>query len=274
MSITTSLPEAIGSGGPASESDSREPEILRRERAVLREILGLVAERAAAEAAIEATRSRGDQRADSEYQRTTQTLRDKVAQLQLNARADDEQRRRSIVEAAMRGEAQAKQEFAEASRRIAREFDKLRESARSDLARGRAAATSHAEAAQQQSLQEHAEAMRPINELAQLADSHRRRLANLAADHTKLKLNPEPPPPSEEDDSKFDDPVDELFNRLTRMEAPLKLLEGLIIPKLMIGTREVWLYILVVGAIVGPAAYLGGGAAGIGGGIAAGAALV
>jgi hypothetical protein len=274
VSITTSFSEAIVPGGTSGVTEPHEPEILGRGRAVLREILSLVAERAAAESEVEGTQSRGDERADSEYQRTTRTLREKVEQLQLNARAEDEQRRRSIVEAAMRGEAEAKQEFAEASRRIAREFDKVRESARSDLARARAAATSDAEAAQEKAHRGYAEAIRPVDELAQLADSHRRRLATLAADHTKLKLNPELPPPSEEYYSKYDDPVDELFNRLTRMEAPLKLLEGLIIPKLMIGTREVWLYLLVLGAVIGLAALAGGGPAGIGGGIAAGAALV
>ncbi len=35
------------------------------------------------------------------------------------------------------------------------------------------------------------------------------------------------------------------------MEAPLKLLEGLVIPKLMKGSREVWVHIIVVGAAVG-----------------------
>ncbi len=67
--------------------------------------------------------------------------------------------------------------------------------------------------------------------------------------------------------------MNELFNRLARMETPLKLLEALIIPKSMKGRREAWIYIVVIGLIVGVAAMAGGGAAGIGGGVAAGAAL-
>jgi S-DNA-T family DNA segregation ATPase FtsK/SpoIIIE len=273
VSITTSLPEVTVPTGPVTTPAAPEPEILGRERAVLREVLRLVAERAAAEADVEGTRSRGNERVDSEYRRTTLALRERVDQRDREARANDEQRRRSIVEGAMRGEAEAKKEFAEASRRIALDFDKVRESARTDLGRTRAAAAADFEAGQMKALQEHTGAIRPVDELVQLADSHRERLAALAADYSKLRLNPEAPSPSREDLSKFEDPVDELFNRLNRMEAPLKLLEGLIIPKLMKGTREVWLHVIVVGTVVGLAAMAGGGAAGIGGGIAGGAAL-
>ena len=94
----------------------------------------------------------------------------------------------------------------------------------------------------------------------------------LAADYAKFRLDPEPPAPTEEDLTKFDDPVDELFTRLSRMEPPLKLLEGLIIPKSMKGSREAWVFILVIGRSSGSPSLAGGGAAGIGGGVAAGAA--
>ncbi len=172
----------------------------------------------------------------------------------------------------MRGEADAKQEFASASRRIAMEFDKLRQQARSDQGRARSEAAASFDAAQLKAAKEHSDAIKPVLDLSALADSHRDRLAAIAADYVKLKLDPEPRPPSEEDLARFDDPIDELFNRLSRMEAPLKLLEGLLIPKLMKGTREVWVYILVVGSLLGIAVMAGGGAAGIGGGLAAGAA--
>jgi hypothetical protein len=267
------LPEIGLPPGPATSPAPTEPEILGRERGVLREILRLVAERAAAEAEIEGTRSRGDERGDSGYQEKKQTLRERVEQFEREARTNDEQRRRTIVETGLRGEAEAKQEFAEASRRIAMDFDKVRESARNDLGRGRAAASADFDSGQKKALKEHAEAVRPLEELGQQADSHRERLATLAADYSKLRLNPESPAPSGEDLSKFEDPVEELFNRLTRMEAPLKLLEGLIIPKLMKGSREVWLYAIVVGAVVGLAALAGGGLTGIAGGLAGGAAL-
>ena len=173
----------------------------------------------------------------------------------------------------MSGEADAKQEFASASRKIAMEFDKLRQQARDDLGRARSEAAASYDTAQLKAAREHSVAMKPILDLVALADSHRERLEALAAAQVKLKLNPEPPAPTEEDLTKYQDPVDELFTRLSRMEPPLKLLEGLFIPKLMIGNREVWVHLVVVGAIVGIAAMGGGGPTGIGGGVAAGAAL-
>jgi hypothetical protein len=274
VSITTSLPEITVPTAPTTPTPPAvEPEILRRERAVFREILRLVADRAAAEAEVEGARARGDATADSEYERTTRTLREKVGQFDREARAADEQKRRSIVEAAMRGEAQAKQEFADASRQIAREFDKHREATRNELGRARAEAAANFDAGQLNAAKEHTAAIAPVLELVELADSHRHRLAAISDAHTKLKLDPEPPPPSDEDLAKYEDPHEELFNRLSRMEAPLKLLEGLIIPKLMIGSREVWIHLVVVVAIVVIAAMAGGGAPGIGGGLAAGVAL-
>ena len=272
MSITTSLPGLSIPNGPATPQDQPEPEILRRERAVLREVLRLVAERVAAEARVEAARSRGDEKADSEYARARQALRDKIEQLDREARAADELRRRSIVEAAMRGESEAKQEFATASRRLAQEFDRHRESARNEHARARAEASAAFDAAQLKVAKEHGEAIRPVDDLARLADSHRSRLASIAADNPKVRLDSESPPASREDLTRFDDPLDELFHRLSRMEAPLKLIEGLIIPKLMQGAREAWVYIVVAGGLIGMGLLAGGGAAGIGGGIAAGAA--
>ena len=106
--------------------------------------------------------------------------------------------------------------------------------------------------AQLKAAKEHSEAIKPVLDLAaarrlpsRAARRDRRRLRQ-AASSTRSR-----PPPTEEDLAKFDDPLDELFNRLSRMEAPLKLLEGLFIPKLMKGAREVWVHILVVGALLG-----------------------
>ncbi len=273
MSITTSLPERAVPSHPATPQDLSEPELLRRERAVLRDLLRLIADRAAGEAEVEGARSRGDEKADSDYARAKQTLRDKVEQLDREARAADEQRRRSVVEAAMRGDAEAKQEFAAASRRIAQEFDKFRELARHELGRARTESTAGFDAGQLRAAKEFTEAIRPINDLAQLAESHRNRLAAIAAANSKARLNPEPPAPSEEDVAKFDDPIEEVFHRLSRMEAPLKLLEGLFIPKLMQGSREAWVHAVVLGAMLGIGVMAGGGVAGIGGALAAGAAV-
>ncbi len=273
MSITTSLPEATASGIVDTGTGDTEPEILVRERAALRSILELVAGRSAAEAEVESTRARSDATADTEYDRARRTLQEKVETFDREARTADEQRRRGIVEAAMRGDAEAKQEFATASRRIAQEFDKARETARQELARARSDAAGAFDAAQTKAAREHAKAMKPIADLEALAESHRTRLAALAADHVKLKLDPDPPLPTEEDYGKFDDPVEEVFGRLSRMENPLKLLEGLIIPKLMIGNREIWVHLIVVGAAVGLSVMAVGGTTGLGVGVAVGAAL-
>ena len=69
--------------------------------------------------------------------------------------------------------------------------------------------------------------------------------------YRKFKLNPEAPAPTRESYDRYSDPSDELFTRLARMEPPLKLLEGLIIPKAMKGGREAWVFIFVILPLVG-----------------------
>ncbi len=56
------------------------------------------------------------------------------------------------------------------------------------------------------------------------------------------------------------------------METPLKLLEGLLIPRSMKGNREAWIFIVVIGLMLVIGGVVGGGLAGVGGGAAAGAA--
>ena len=92
---------------------------------------------------------------------------------------------------------------------------------------------------------------KPIDDCAGMADAYRQRLAVLAADYRKFKLNPEAPAPTRESYDRYSDPSDELFTRLARMEPPLKLLESLIIPKAMKGGREAWVFILVILPLVG-----------------------
>ena len=58
--------------------------------------------------------------------------------------------------------------------------------------------------------------MKPLIDAVAIADGFRKRLATLAAVYAKFKLNPEPPAPARESYSKFEDPVDEIFNRLAR----------------------------------------------------------
>src|SRR5262249_13771592 len=189
------------------------------------------------------------------------------------ARAADERRRRSVVDAALTGEAEAKAGFADSSRRIATEFDRGRESARNEANRAKNESVATFQAAQNRAAKDHAGGMKPIDDLAQIADANRRRLATIAADYAKFRLDPNAPTPALETYSTFADPLAELFTRLTRMDTPLKLLEGLIIPKTMKGGREVWIFILVILLIASLAVMAGGGVAGLGGGVAAGAAL-
>ena len=258
---------------PSRPSPAPPPELLARERAALRDILRLVAERAAAEADVEGTRASGDTTADAEYQRAKRNLQEKVERLDHEGRTADEQRRRSIVEGAMRGEAEAKNEFATSSRRIATDFDRARESARNEASRAKSEIAANFDNGQLKAAKEHSAAIKPILDLVRMADGLRDRLAAVAADYAKFGLNPEPPLPPRRITPSSQDPVDELFNRLARMEAPLKLLEGLLIPKSMKGRREAWIYIVVIGLMVGIGVMAGGGAAGIGGGVAAGAAI-
>ncbi len=273
MSITTSVETvSVPDAGPAPSS-APEPELLRRERTVLQQILRLVRDRAAAEADVDGTRASGDATADTEYQKARRNRQEKFDQWDRDARAADEQRRRSIIETTLRGEAEAKNEFATSSRKIAQEFDRAREVTRSDANRGKSEAAASFESGQVKAAQDHSAAVKPIVNLIRMADALRDRLATIATDYAKLGLNAEAPIPSEENYSKFEDPVEELFTRLSRMEAPLKLLEGLIIPKSLKGKREIWIYLFVILVIAGIAAMAGGGLPVIAGLAATGAAL-
>ena len=108
-----------------------------RQRAALRELLRLVADRAAAEDEVNQSRVANDAKVDTEYAKTRQGLVEKYQSLDREARSDDEQRRRMIIDDAMVGESKAKADFAAASRRIASEFDTLRETAKNEYNRAR-----------------------------------------------------------------------------------------------------------------------------------------
>lgn len=198
------MPDA--SPAPATAPPS-EPELIGRERAALRQILRLVAERAEAEAEVEGTRATGDTTADAEYQRAKQTLQEKVERLERDGRSGDELRRRSIIDAGMKGESEAKNEFAASSRRIATEFDRARETARNESSRAKSEIAASFDGGQLKAAKEHSTALKPILELIAMADGHRERLAAVAADYAKFGLNAEPPIASEENYSKFADPV-------------------------------------------------------------------
>ncbi len=273
MSITTSVETiSVPDAGPAPLPDSQ-PELLRRERAALREILRLVSERAGAEAKVEETRATAAATADAEYQKARRNRQEKFEQSDRDARSADVERRRAIVEETMRGEAEAKNEFASSSRKIAQDFDRAREGTRNDANRGKSEVAGNFEKGQAKAVQEHSAGVKPILDLMRMADGHRGRLATIAADYAKVKLNTEAPIPSEENYSKFDDPVDELFNRLSRMDGPLKLLESLFIPKVLKGQNEIWIYVVVILLMVAAAVLAGGKLPEMVVGAAAGAAV-
>ena len=170
-----------------------------------------------------------------------------------------------MIDKAMQGEAKAKAEFAAASRRIATVFDNVRETAKSDHIRAKNEANTAPRERSQEGDRRCAAAMKPLIETGHIADEYRERLDELAAIYRKFKLDPEMPPPSRESYTKFEDPPGEILNRLTRMEPPLKILEGLIIPKSLKGANEAWIFILTTVIAVGLTAYLDLGFSGIAG---------
>ena len=219
---------------------SSEPTILQRARAVLREVLRLIAERADAEAKLEGERTSRNSTGDSEYQKTRGALIEKLRNLESDAVTADGKRRRAIVDAALDGERKAKAEFAAASRKLATLFDSARDVAKSEYNQAKNDAAGRFDSGQKKAAKENAGKTKPIDDCAGMADGYRQRLAVLAADYGKFKLNPEAPEPTRESYDRYTDPSDELFTRLARMEPPLKLVESLIIPKAMKGGNEAW----------------------------------
>ena len=270
MSMSTSLRTvAEAEPGPASEpqgvpGDPAGPELPDRQRAALRELLRLVADRAAAEDDANQSRVANDAKVDTEYAKTRQGLVEKYQSLDREARSNDEQLRRMIIDDAMVGESKAKADFAASSRRIASEFDSLRESAKNEYNRARGDAASQLDAGNRKAATEHTQALQPLSDALEVSDGFRARLATVAAEYGKFKLVPDLPGPVRESYSKFTDPVDELFKRLGRMEPTIRILEGLIIPKTMKGAREAWVFIVPLLVCVGIAIVLEMPAAGIG----------
>ena len=109
--------------------------------------------------------------------------------------------------------------------------------------------------AMKKAAREHAAKIKPIADMGLTAESYRERLAVLAAEYAKFRLDPEPPTPVQETYSKFNDPEDALFTRLSGMDSPLRLLEKLLIPKVMKGAREVWVYLFCIVPVAGLTAW-------------------
>lgn len=252
---------------------SDEPTMLERQRRAVKAILDLIAERSARESEIWERRSARDAIADADYKRTRSAQVEELKRLELEEKARDEKRRRGVIDAAIKGEAAAKAEFGAASRAIATHFDSLRDTAKADHNTAKSKAAASHDSAQKQAARERAEKLKPLDEDAGHADAIRQRLAAIAHDYQKFKLNPEPPPPAPESYDRLAQPGDELFTRISRMETPLRLLERLIIPKSLKGRREAWIYILLAVPLAATAYYFGGDMIGAGTGLIAGGTL-
>ncbi len=247
--------------------------VLARQRGAVRAILDLVAFRSAREAEITRRRSERDAGADADHERARTARIAELKRLEQEEKARDEKLRRAVIEAAIKGEAAAKAEFAASSRTIATYFDSLRETAKNDLKEAKAKAAAQHDSAQKQAARQRAEHLKPLDDDAAHADAIRQRLAVVAHDYKKFKINPEPPPPAPETYDRFPEPGEELFTRLSRMETPLRLLERLIIPQSMKGKREAWVYILMATPFAAMAFYFDGGMIGVGAGIIAGGTI-
>jgi hypothetical protein len=245
---TPPLPQsAVESDVPAPP----EPGLVEQERRVLHDILRLVAERSAAEQETADTRKTSDHSADQKYHKARTDFAEKVAGLEVSYRNADQERRRLIVDAAMGGEAKAKDTFAKASRRIASEFDVCRDNAKVELHRERSAAASKFEAGEREAASQFKEAKRPIDDASQIIGAMHERLAAVFFEYQKFGLK-EPPSTPTRETYKFDDPTGQLFVRLAKLDKPLKLLEELFIPRAMKGKRFLWLFVVLILALVIP----------------------
>ena len=144
---------------------------------------------------------------------------------------------------------------------------------KTDYATGKAEAAATHDSSQKKAARHNAEKSKPIEDSAAHADSIRNRLAILAAEYKKFKLDPDPPSAVSETFDKFSDPTDELFTRLTRMDQPLGLLESFYIPRSMKGGREAWVFILLISLFAGLGMLIEGGVTGLGVGVVLGAVL-
>ncbi|WP_240907348.1 FtsK/SpoIIIE domain-containing protein [Paludisphaera rhizosphaerae] len=246
-------PTSLRASDETSADAPNTADLLRAQRDALRALAAAVAERAETEAAVKAARRTKDAEADHEYHSKKDSLARRIEQLDKEAAAAGENGRRELAETASAAESQAKNEFAMGSRRIAAEFDSLRQSAKSKLARDKQDAVAAHDSGQKVAMKERAVALKPVQDAVEILNSYRERLAVLADEFRKFGLNPDPPPPTRENYAKFTEPSDELFERLSRMGPPLKLLERLIIPRSLEGAKEAWVYATttVLGALIG-----------------------
>ncbi|HEV3121379.1 MAG TPA: cell division protein FtsK, partial [Isosphaeraceae bacterium] len=239
----------------AQPCPSTEPDLIQKERATLRELLRLVAERAAAETQISGTISSSDTSADEGYQKSRAALVDKFENHKETYRKGDEDDRRAIVTAAITGETEAKNEFARASRKIAGDFDRAREQTKNEYLRGRTEATATFEAGERDSASKYAEALRPIGEATKIIESMTARTGAIFADYQKFGLEPAPTTATRET-YRVEDTTGLLFDRLHKIEPDLALLEGLFIPKAVKGYRWLWIFLILFLVLIYPSVIL------------------
>jgi S-DNA-T family DNA segregation ATPase FtsK/SpoIIIE len=257
---------------PLVEEPISEPETIRKERVALRDLLRIIAERSAAEAEVESTRSTTDAYADREYERARQALAEKLTGLKAACRKDDEDARRRIAEVTLAGETAAKNEFSQASRKIAGQFETVRENARVEFARARSEAAATLEAGERGVAARFAEERAPIDKARKVSASMHARLAVLFEAYKQFGLEEASTQPTRET-YRSDDPIGTLYDRLTKVKPSLALLEGLIIPKAMKGRGDVWVFVILFFLLIYPCALAADWAVGAGVALVAAAVL-
>ena len=238
-----------------------EPNHTPRERAALHDLLRLVSERAAAESEVESIRSNAATTGDREYHKARQSLVEKFETLKANCRKEDEEGRQAIIDNAATGESEAKSEFSKSSRRIAAEFDHVRETAKNDYARDKSKAAAAFDAGERAAAVKFAEERKPIEETSRLIGTMHERLAYVFANYSNFGLH-EPGRIPTREMAKHEDPVGTIYERLTRSEPSLTLVEALWIPKWMIGYRYLWLFVILFLILVYPMVLILGGTTG------------
>ena len=200
--------------------------------------------RASAEAEADQSRASNDSKVETEFARTRQGLIEKYQSLDREARSNDEQLRRMIIDDAMVGESKAKAEFASSSRRIASEFDTLRETAKNEYNRSRGEAAGLLEAGNRKASTDHTQALQPLERrgrdlrrLPQPAGETCRRVWQVQAQRRNC------PGPRASHTRNSATRSMSCLSRLDGWNQPIKMLEGLIIPKTMKGAREAWVFL-------------------------------
>ena len=233
-------------------------DLIGRERAVLADLRRLTSSRGVEEKRVEEARGSSEAAAEREYEKARRALAEKAASTLASDARGDEERRRGIIDAAMAGEKEAKSEFARNSRKIASIFDSVRDLAKNDYAKAKVEAAAAFELGERKAGAQYQEARKPLDRVQNQREGMTGRLDALYADYKKFGLADAPTAPSRENYEKYENPADEVFERLAKQEKPLGLLEGLIIPKAMKGNRSLWLFVVVFLAVVYPfAAALG-----------------